>query len=102
MKLVDQNGLTYIVHFSYSSNIQYRQIPGNEARVTTCALHVAPCLNIPCDITAGLGSARCSPKDEFRKIIGRKMALARAMMAMNLPLLIRTQLWHSYLAQVAL
>lgn len=95
MKLVDGAGQEYKVHFRYGKY--------DGRRTTACTLHVAPCLTQarPCGtVPCGLGHAACSHQDEFKKVTGRKLALARAMLALKLERPVRAQLWVSYLSQV--
>jgi hypothetical protein len=98
MILTDLGGTKYTVHISYD--------PPTFNRVTFCKLHLGPCIqdepNPECKSVGHLGMAVCSAHDEFRKIIGRKLALARAMLAMGLSSGIRTQLWADFGRQAKL
>lgn len=79
----------------------YRERPEfNHNRATVCTVHEGPC-NISEDqcLTPCLGGdAKCSPKDNFSRRIGRKIAFTRAIK--QLPREQRQKLWIAYLAVV--
>lgn len=61
------------VHFSYSES--------NGTRVTTCYLHPGRCEEKGCARKQQplFGHARCHPRDQFQRGLGRKIALGRAL-----------------------
>lgn len=97
MRIRGTDGTIYLVHFRYPWHEM------GEARHTCCWLHTGSCVRDgdgPCQLTEQYGTATCSPRDEFKKATGRKIALARAMAHLGLEREARAALWTSYLTQV--
>ena len=90
---VDVDGVSYTAHFKHSKR---RVRP-----FTACLLHVGLCSASPCaeDGSQWTGLARCAPTDQFVKAVGRKLALARAMQAAQLPKPTRAAIWAAYHAR---
>jgi len=86
----------YEVHFSYGFNKK-----GQE--VTSCVIHRTPCLmkDGACEaLPFGEGYARRNLSDQYRKYVGRKLALARSMLSLGIPRQTRARLWPDYFRQV--
>ena len=49
-------------------------------------------------LTLGLGEASCAPQDQFNKVIGRKLALSRALRDAGIPKAERTEIWEQFKA----
>jgi hypothetical protein len=92
MILTTGRGVKFVAHFSYRGH----------QRWTVCGLHHGLCEGQPCTVSLGEGYAlaTCNPKDEFRKAVGRKIALAKSMAQLGLPRDLRTTLWADYRRQV--
>lgn len=96
---LDQNsplGVTvFHIHFRYGKYDGRRQ--------TRCEIHSDECLDARFDteccgvIVKGVAFAHCAYEDQFVKSKGRKIALARAMTALDLPRNVRTLIWELYL-----
>jgi hypothetical protein len=62
------------------------------AKVTYCYLYD------PDGVQVGQGVAACHPTDNFNKIVGRKLALSRALKNAGLGKAERTKVWESFKA----
>jgi len=94
----------WMVHFRFTQTIDRSdELPDRydlrrrPVRGVICTLHPGPCKDKarPCN-TPGiiLGSALCSPRDQFSREVGRKIAFTRALNA--LPRQLRSALWANY------
>ncbi len=81
------NDLLYQVHFRYETDKQGRKL-------TLVRIHSGTC-NKPCRFGV-LGHALCSEADCFKKAVGRKLAMQRALRAW--PKETRRRVWAAYWA----
>lgn len=96
MRIRGTDGTSYLVHFRYLNSVDGH-------RLTCCWMHTGSCVRDgdgPCQLSDDFGETTCSPRDEFKKTTGRKIALARAMAHLGLEREARAALWTSYLTQV--
>ena len=92
----NENELEYRVHFFHTMR--------DGRRLTICSIHHGPCRTAkrPCDTPfTTLGYANCSPRDNFSRRTGRKLALGRAMITHGISKPVRTELWQDYFMQEA-
>src|SRR5256885_1886821 len=109
MILIDGDGTRWGAHFRHVAEDVRIETPrkfGGEQWFrktkrweTQCTIHVGPCKKEErvCRTPGTTGVAKCSLKDEFKKITGRKLAFARAIEP--LPRGVRRQLWENYFEQ---
>lgn len=67
---------------------------------TYCTIHAGECLHSkrPCDTPGGVVDITyCSNKDHFNKVVGRKIAFTRAVLAFTKDRKLRAELWVGYL-----
>lgn len=79
-------GVRYKVAFAYGQHCW-------DERVTYCFLKEGEGENV-----VGYGVASCAPGDNFNKVIGRKLALARALKDAGLNKAERTAIWEQFKA----
>lgn len=88
----------FTVHFRFQKD---DELPLSHKKVTaiTCSIHPGLCTSAlkPC-LTEGTvsGKTQCSPRDEFRPAIGRKLALAKALKMLGLTAEQRKAFWDTY------
>lgn len=103
MVLRDTNGNTYGLHFYHEKYSEYHRAWHKKAGYTSATFHAGRCAENarPCNTPGSVqGVAECSVKDEFKKPVGRKVALLRAMQEAGLSRELRRQLWQNYLPKV--
>jgi hypothetical protein len=88
MKLTTEDGKEYMAHFHHERGKVNR---------TFCTFHTGACATKerPCNTPhAHIGVTVCSPRDNFNRYAGRKIAFARAIC--HLSRSSREQIWEAY------
>lgn len=85
--------------------------PKKQRRYTLVRIHPGTCPEDPLgpDVNVSDGKlfcvlgktsiANCSPKDQFSKVVGRKLALHRVMMEAGISRSLRAEIWKGYISQ---
>ena len=87
----------YAVHFHRFKDTL--PLSGKEVQALMCTLHTGECRSNGrfCEIPNAIRvSTQCSPKDKNRPVVGRKIALARALKAANLTKEQREAFWMAF------
>lgn len=92
----------YTVHFHFEKETTLPK-SGKQVPAIFCTIHPGPCATParPCNTAGSLSRfTQCSPKDQFKAVTGRKIALRRALIALGLDWDQRKQLWDVYLLKM--
>lgn len=93
--LTDASGFCVAFHYNTAHAAEISELAqADKARVTACWLTLDGNMG-----RSKLGTAHCSPRDNFERERGRKIALARALRRSGLDKPNRTRVWEAYRAR---